>query len=197
MKTGKIFIISGPSGSGKTTLLNRLRKKPGFRDNPVKIVTATTRAPRKGEKNGRDYSFISRGEFEKRLRNAEFVESQEVFGQLYGTPKKELIKVTNSARDALLCIDVRGAKAVRQRFPESSVLIFISAASMSSLKERLRRRSSETSYALRQRLMVAEEEIRHVRYYDYVIVNSVLAPAAEKLAAVITAERLRVSKERG
>ncbi|OGX43949.1 MAG: guanylate kinase [Omnitrophica WOR_2 bacterium RIFCSPLOWO2_02_FULL_45_28] len=188
-RKGKIFIVSGSSGSGKTTLLKRLASLKEFRGNLVKIITATTREPRDLEKDGRDYYFLGREKFLRRLHNGEFIESQEIYSDYYATPKKDLLKVINAGRDALLCIDVQGTLALKRLFPHDAVLIFIKVPALKSLRERLHLRSSETKESLAKRLEIAKEEIGYARYYDYIIVNDVLKGALKKIAAVITAER--------
>lgn len=194
---GKIFVVSGPSGSGKSTLLEAVRAKKEFFGNLVKIVTLTTRSPRRLEKAGKDYYFVSREQFLSLRQKGGFAESQEVFGQYYGTPKKDLLRVINSGKDALLCVDVKGALALRRIFPKEAVFIFISVVDMQSLKRRLSLRSTESGKSLRMRLKIAKEELNCQKYYDYVIINDVLSYAVSKLAAVIIAERLRQTKERG
>ncbi len=192
---GKIFVVSGPSGSGKSTLLKAVRAKKEFRANIVRIVTVTTRAPRRLEAPGKDYCFVSREQFLSLRQKGGFAESQEVFGEYYGTPKKDLLRVINSGKDALLCIDVKGAMALRRIFPKEAVFIFISVADMRSLRQRLSLRSTESGKSLNTRLKIAKEELNCQKYYDYVIINDVLRRAVSKLAAVITAERLRQTKE--
>lgn len=191
-KKGKIFIISGSSGSGKTTLLKRLALLKEFRGNLVKIITATTRRPRNLEQDSKDYYFLERDEFLRRLHNGEFVELQEIYGDYYATPKKDLLKVINNGRDALLCIDVKGALTLKRLFPNRSALIFIKVPDIKSLRERLDLRSSETRESLARRLEIAKKEMNYARYYDYIIVNDVLEDALKKIAALITAERLKV-----
>lgn len=195
-KKGKIFIISGSSGSGKTTLLKRLVLQSEFRGNLIKIITATTRAPRGQEKDGRDYYFLSRDEFQRRLHNGEFVESQEIYNDYYATPKKDLLKVIKSGLDALLCIDVQGALALERLFPDDAVLIFIKVPSIKSLRERLSLRLTETKESLSRRLEIAKEEMGYVSRYDYIVVNDILEDALKKIAAVITAERLKLKKRK-
>lgn len=193
-KRGKIFVVSGPSGSGKTTLLKRLQSKGEFRDNLVKVVTITTRKTRANEKNGRDYRFVDREKFLKLLKRGEFAESEEIFGEYYGTPKRDLLKVINGGKDALLCVDVKGAVSIKRIFPKNTVLIFISVPSIKSLKDRLHLRSSETKEALLERLKIAKKEIGRLEYYDYNIINDVIYEALKKISAVIIAERQRISK---
>lgn len=188
---GKIFIVSGSSGSGKTTLLKALASLKEFRGNLVKVITATTRAPRDLEKGGRDYYFLGREEFLRRMHNGEFVESQEIYGDYYATPEKDLLKIINAGRDALLCIDVKGTLALKRLFPHDAVLIFIKVPDIKSLRERLQIRSSETKESLVKRLEIAREEMGHAKHYDYIVVNDVLKDALKKIAAIIIAERLK------
>lgn len=194
-KTGRIFVVSGPSGSGKTTLLMTVRSRKEFRDNLVKVVTITTRKPRPGERNGKDYQYLGKEEFLKRLQNGEFIESQEIYGDYYATPQKDLMALIRSGRDALLCVDVRGAFALKHIFPRESILIFIKVPDIKSLRERLHLRSSENKEALERRLKIAREEISQSKNYDYAIMNDDLPRALKELSAIIIAERLRVLKK--
>src|SRR3989338_2226742 len=185
---GKIFVVSGPSGSGKSTLLNKVQSKREFLGNLVKIVTVTTRQPRKGEKDGRDYRFLDKDEFLRRLKNKEFVESEQVFGKYYATPKEALLKTINQGRDALLCVDVQGARSIRRAFPQEAILIFISVADLEKLRERLRQRSTETKEGIKRRLKIAQKELIRAKNYDYIVNNDVLPEAVKKLSSIITAE---------
>lgn len=189
---GKIFIISGSSGSGKTTLLKKARQKREFKDNLIKITTVTTRAPRSGEKNGQDYQFVDKAEFWRRKKKGEFIESQEIYGDYYATPKKNLEEVIASGKDALLCVDVKGGRTLKRLFPKNAALIFIMTPNFESLKKRLVQRSSESSESLRKRLNIAQEEIKYAKWYDYTIVNDVVRTAVAQLSAIIQAERLKV-----
>lgn len=190
-RKGKIFIVSGSSGSGKTTLLKALASLKEFRGNLVKIITATTRPSRDLEKDGRDYHFLGRDEFLRRLHNGEFIESQEIYGDYYATPKKDLLKLINAGQDALLCIDVKGALALKRLFPHDALLIFIKVPDIKSLRERLHLRSSETKESLAKRLEIAREEMSYAKSYDYIVVNDVLKDALKKISAIIIAERLK------
>lgn len=194
-KTGRIFVVSGPSGSGKTTLLRTVRSKKEFRDNLIKVITVTTRKPRTGEKNGKDYQFLGREEFQKRLQNGEFIESQEIYGDYYATPQKDLSALIRSGKDALLCVDVKGAFALKHIFPRESILIFIKVPDIKSLRERLHLRSSESKEALERRLKIAREEIAQAKNYDYAIMNDDLPRALKELSAIIIAERIKVAKK--
>lgn len=192
LRPGKIFIVSGSSGSGKTTLLKRLLEKRECKGTLIKITTVTTRSPRAKEKHGRDYQFVDRAEFLQRKKRGEFIESQEIYGDYYATPKKNLQEVIASGKDALLCVDVKGGVTLKRIFPKKAVLIFIMVPDMESLKKRLLLRSSESSESLRKRMDIVQEEIKYAQGYEYVIVNDVLRTAVAKLSAVILAERLKV-----
>lgn len=194
-KAGKIFVVSGPSGSGKTTLLRTVRLKKEFRDNLVKIVTVTTRKPRRQERDGKDYHFLDKEEFLKRLQNGEFIESQELYGDYYATPQKGLLQAIRRGQDALLCVDVKGAKALKHIFPKESVLIFIKVADIKNLRERLHLRSSESRDVLEKRLKIARDEMACAKNYDYIIMNDELPKAIKELSAIIIAERLKMPKK--
>jgi guanylate kinase len=190
-RLGSLFIVSGSSGSGKTTLLLKVRQKREFPRNIMKIITVTTRAARNAEKNGRDYYFVDREEFSRRRKRGEFAEFQEIYGDYYATPKRDLLRVLAAGNDALLCVDVKGALNLKRIFPKNAVLIFIAVPDLKSLKERLACRSSETRESLRKRLRIVKDEIQCAARYDYVIINDILSQAVKKLSAIITAERLR------
>ena len=142
MKKGKIIILSGPSGSGKTTLYKRLLASRDFKDRLAKSISVTTRPRRPGEKNGRDYFFVSPRMFLAKKRAGHFFESQKVFNNYYGTPNKYVRDLLKAGKNVLLCIDVRGAKTVCQKYPDA-VRIFIKTPSLRILKRRLEGRRSE------------------------------------------------------
>jgi guanylate kinase len=183
-------VISAPSGAGKTTFIRRLlRSLPGLRFS----VSHTTRPPRPGEKNGREYFFVSRRVFDQMLGRGEFVEWAEVHGQLYGTSWKSLRQAQAASDDVLLDIDVQGHRQVRRQLPEA-VSIFLLPPSFAELERRLRRRQSGTPAPSREterRLADARREIRHWRDYDFLIVNDRIADAHRALKAVVTAARFR------
>lgn len=181
----RVFIVSGPSGSGKTTICAQILKSGlGL----VNSVSYTTRLPRGKEEQGVDYVFISKEKFLKGIDNGDFLEYAEIFGNLYGTPKKNVDKVLSKGKDVLLCIDVQGAGQVKRNLKEA-VLIFIVPPSFDELKKRLIKRSSETEEQIRERLRIAKEELKQASFYDYVIVNDDIKDAVRELKAVIFAER--------
>ncbi len=182
-----VFIISAPSGSGKSTLVGRLLKKvPGL----VFSVSFTTRKPRGLEKNGENYCFISREEFEERIARDEFLEHACVFGNYYGTHVSVLEKARAEGRDLVLDIDVQGARQLKSKIPDA-VSVFILAPSREILEQRLRARSEDAEETIARRLREAAEEIRNYGTYDYVIVNRDLDESDATLAAIVLAERAR------
>jgi guanylate kinase len=182
-----VFIISAPSGSGKSTLVARLfQDVEGLRFS----VSYTTRKPRGAEKDGVDYCFISRGEFEERLKKDEFLEYASVFGNYYGTHISALEQAERDGKDLILDIDVQGAAQLKQKLPEA-VTIFVLAPSRQILEQRLRARSEDPDAVIVRRLNDAASEIRNYDRYDYVVVNDDLAKSAKTLAAIVIAERVR------
>ncbi|MCL4854032.1 MAG: guanylate kinase [Bryobacteraceae bacterium] len=182
-----VFIISAPSGSGKSTLVSRLlQRDPQL----VFSVSFTTRPPRGVELEGKDYHYISREEFERRLLHSEFLEHAEVFGNYYGTHRSILDKARSQGKDLVLDIDVQGARQLKDRLPDA-VSIFILAPSRQELEERLRSRSEDSQEVIERRLRDAAEEIRKYRQYDYIVINRQVETSVNTLAAIIRAERAR------
>jgi guanylate kinase len=183
-------ILSAPSGGGKTTITNALLER---RNDLGYSISATTRAPRGNEQNGRDYHFLGREEFLSRREAGEFAESAEVHGNLYGTLKTEIQKVLGSGKHVILDIDVQGARQVKVVYPQA-VTIFVLPPSGEVLLDRLRGRKSESPQQLVTRLNSALEELRAVEEYGYVIVNDDLDEAVRRVGAIVDAEV--VSQER-
>lgn len=181
---GKIFVISAPSGCGKTTLANRLLED---RLGLTASVSVTTRDPRPGEKNGRDYRFVSENKFKKMVEQNEFLEHEENFGNFYGTPKKPIEKVLKKGRSVLLNIDVKGAMRVRRSYPDDSVLIFIMPPSIAALKKRLHGRKADKTEEIKRRLDLARKEISYKNKYDHIVVNDRLDTAYGKLRKIVIA----------
>jgi guanylate kinase len=188
---GILFIISAPSGSGKSTLVNQIRS---LVDNLEFSVSYTTRAPRGSEEDGREYHFITREEFERMVRNDEFLEYADVFGNYYGTARRSLAEAQAHGKDLLLDIDVKGAAQVRDKVPDA-VSIFVMPPSPDVLATRLRNRSraegSIQEEVIARRLAEAKQEIENYREYGYILVNEVLSRAEEELLAIVISERLR------
>lgn len=181
-----LLVITGPSGVGKGTLLYRVFAESGL---PLMMsVSATTRKPRPGEVDGKEYYFLSLDEFETRQRAGEFLECFEVFGTgtWYGTLRKTVEEGLAANRWVVLEIDVQGAKKVKEQFPEA-VMFFIEPKSIGVLKDRLRGRGTESEEAMQRRLHTALEELRHADEFDYRIVNDDLDTAVEELIGILRA----------
>jgi guanylate kinase len=182
-----VFIISAPSGSGKSTLTRKLLGcVPGLRFS----ISYTTRPPRGQERDGEDYFFVTREEFEKRLALGEFLEHAEVFGNYYGTHVSELDRAATEGVDLVLDIDVQGARQLKGKIP-AAVSIFILAPSREILEQRLRARSQDSDHVMERRLRDAAEEIRNYSLYDYLLVNREVAASVDILASIVKATRSR------
>ena len=206
--SGNIFIISAPSGSGKSTLTNELRR---IVPNLDFSISYTTRPPRGSEQSGREYFFVSRDEFERMIREDEFLEWAEVFGNYYGTAKRFLREAKARDHDLLLDIDVQGAAQVKQRAPDA-ISIFVLPPSREELERRLRRRAEaddnlrrellgenarpfNTEAIIQRRLQTASREIENFCQYDYILVNDRLEESIDTLKSIVEAERLKHSHQ--
>jgi len=184
------IILSAPSGGGKTTIARELLKR---RSDLGYSVSCTTRKPRVGEMDGRDYYFLSVGEFERRRAAGEFAESAEVHGNMYGTLRSEVQRVLGQGKHVVMDIDVQGAQQFTRAFPQS-VTIFVLPPSAEVLLERLRQRQTESQEQLAKRLQSALQELQSVDSYQYVVTNDDLEKAIARVSAIIDAEV--VSRER-
>ena len=186
-KTGKTFIISGPSGVGKSTVLSALF---AGRDDLYFSVSATTRQPRTGEVNGRDYHFISPEQFNDWIENGEFLEYAEYVGNFYGTPKRYVDAAMAEGKDVILDIEVQGATQVHDQRPET-VRIFIAPPSWEELERRLTARGTDSPEKIQRRLLRAKVEIQMAGNYNYFVVNDSVERAVEELRSIMTAEHCR------
>ena len=187
-KKGKLFIISAPSGSGKTTLCEKLvKRKPHI----VRSISLTTRSPRKGEKDKRDYHFVTIQEFTKQKRRKNLLEWARNFGYYYGTPKDKVLELLAGGTDVILAIDVKGAMKVKKLYPDGA-FIFIIPPSMSELKNRLKKRKRDVNLEIAERMRIARKELSYLPRYTYSVVNDNLKRAIDKLEAIVTAERCKI-----
>ncbi|MEG1810163.1 MAG: guanylate kinase [Clostridia bacterium] len=190
-KEGLLVVISGPSGVGKGAIFKGLmQRNPGIKFS----VSATTRAPRPGEVDGRDYRFMPVEKFENMITNDEFLEYTNVFGtHYYGTPKETVRREMDAGNDIVLEIDVRGAMNIK-RVCSKAVAIFIAPPSMQILKSRLVGRHTETQEAIERRFKRAYEEMKCIEQYDYIVINDVLDTAVSQVESIIIAEHASVCR---
>lgn len=180
----RLFIFSAPSGAGKTTITQYLLQRfPSL----CFSISATTRQQRPGEVHGRNYYFLTREEFEQRIANSELAEYEEIFGNLYGTLKSEIQRALDEGRHLVFDVDVKGALALRNAFPDDSLLIFIAPPDLDKLRERLSARNTESEEQLRLRLARAEMEMERQNEFDILLINDDLATALDEAEQVVAA----------
>ena len=187
---GQLFVISAPSGTGKSTVLGEVRARLtglGY------SVSHTTRRPRPGEQEGRDYFFVDKETFKRMAEEGSFVEWARVYGDYYGTSFFSLEGQLDSGVDVLLDLDVQGARSIKEHFKES-VLIFLVPPSLEVLEDRLRNRGTDGQEVIETRLKKARKEIAEFNRYDYVIINDELEQAVEEVQAIILSERSRTGR---
>jgi len=192
MQRGLLIVISGPSGAGKGTVCRALRK---LNPNVELSVSVTTRPPRPGEREGVNYFFRTREEFERMIENGEFLEYAEVYGNYYGTLKSYVYERLSAGKDIVLEIDIQGALSVKNKF-DNAVFVFILPPSMEELKRRITKRGTESQEELLKRFNSAYQELNFITRYNYVVVNDIVEIAAKKIDAIITAEKCRVERNR-
>lgn len=189
---GNLYVVAAPSGAGKTTLVRLLLEQ----ETTVNLsISYTTRAPRPGEQDGREYHFVAADEFRAMIAREEFLEWAEVHGNYYGTSKKWIADQLALERDVLLEIDWQGAQQVRQLFP-AAIGIFILPPSMEELTRRLTGRGTDAEEVIARRLAAAQAEMRHVGEFDYVIINDRLEQALDDLRSIVRASRLSLGAQR-
>lgn len=187
----RVFIISGPSGVGKDSVLEELRLSY---PEAQYVVTATSRAKRKGEIEGVHYHFIERNDFQRQLDNGDFIESAMVYNNLYGVPRRPIVEGLEAKRNVIIKVDVKGAATLREKI-SNPVSIFLAPESMEELLDRLRSRKTDDPEALRRRFNTASEELDRADEFDYVVFNESeqLSDAVEQIRHIIEAEQARIN----
>ncbi len=192
-KISLIIVVSAPSGCGKTTLVEQVIKEmPEMRFS----ISCTTRRPRQGEEEKKEYYFISEENFKKKIQNKEFLEWEEKFGNYYGTPLSVFQNALDNGEDIILSIDVKGAAAIKAKFPES-ISVFIMPPSTKELENRLRGRNTDVEEEVEMRIGESKEEMKKAGQYDYLIINEDLSKAAKELISVIKSEKNRETTKKG
>ncbi|MEE5991988.1 MAG: guanylate kinase [Oscillospiraceae bacterium] len=190
MKRGKLIVVSAPSGCGKGTILSEILKNPKY----YYSVSATTRKPREGEKDGVHYRFLQREEFEELIQQDAFLEYASYCDNYYGTLSAPIEEHLQAGNHVILEIEVKGAEQIRKKRPDA-ILIFIEPPSIETLRKRLKKRGTETKEVIEKRVAQAAEEMTHRNEYDYCIVNDVLADAVADFKAIARAAELKVNQE--
>jgi guanylate kinase len=187
---GALFVVVGSSGTGKSTLVrSALARFPALSFS----VSATTRAPRAGERDGVDYRFISRRDFDDLLAQDAFLEWAEVYGNRYGTPRREVLDAMSRGESLIVEVDTEGARQIRARMPEA-VLVFILPPSRECLEARLRRRGTDAEEVIARRVHEADIQMRECGWFDYLVVNDLLSSATDAFHAILVAEMLKRSR---
>jgi len=190
---GRLFVVSAPSGAGKTTVVNGTIKKLS---DMRRSVSWTTRKPRRGERNGRDYVFVTVKEFEKLIKESKgFIEWANVFGKYYGTPRFNITDAQRDGVDLFLVIDVQGAAKIRKKV-KNAVFVFILPPSMKELEKRMKKRGKDTLVEIKKRLGEAKREISESKDYDYIIINDKLNEAVSQLIAIVKEERKKNGRKK-
>lgn len=189
-RDGILFVVSAPSGAGKTTLCHQLvASVEGLRHS----ISYTTRPPREGEVNGRDYHFVDEGTFLGMIDRNEFVEWASVYGKRYGTPRRALEQTLRDGDDVLLEIDIQGAEQVRKKYSQG-VFVYILPPSLGALQMRLHLRGRDSEEEIERRLSQVKEEVKSWQAYDYVVRNDDMKQALRELEAIVLAERIRAKR---
>lgn len=186
---GKLFVISGPSGAGKSTVVFKAMEG---RDDVCFSTSVTTRKPRPGEMDGREYFFVDLDRFREMVENDELLEHAEYVANSYGTPRAYVEEKLEQGMNVILDIEVQGARQVNSKMPEA-VKIFIIPPSLDELERRLKGRGTDTPRAIEARLIRAHQEYKEADFYDYIIINDDAQRAAKELAAIMTAEHCRAA----
>jgi guanylate kinase len=193
-RRGLMLVLSSPSGAGKTTLSRRLLESDPAIDLSISV---TTRPPRPGEVDGRDYHFIDRARFDAMVARGELLEWAQVFGNRYGTPRGLVEKALSGGRDVLFDIDWQGTQQLREKAPADLVSVFVLPPSIPDLEQRLKSRAQDAPDVIRSRMAKAADEMSHWAEYDYVVINREVADAFEDVRAILGAERLKRERQPG
>ena len=193
-RRGLMLVLSSPSGAGKTTLSQRLLESDSAIDLSISV---TTRPPRPGEVDGRDYHFIDRARFDTMIKRGELLEWAEVFGNGYGTPRGPVDAALAAGRDVLFDIDWQGTQQLREKGRDDLVSVFVLPPSIPDLEQRLRTRAQDSPNVIKSRMAKAADEMSHWAEYDYVVINRHVADAFDDLRAILGAERLRRERQPG
>ncbi len=193
MTKGLFIVVSAPSGAGKSSICQKmLAACPEIKFS----VSYTSRPPRPKEINGKDYYFVTREDFRKRIKRGEFIEWVESYSHFYGTSWKTMEKYYQKGKDLLLDVEPRGAKKIKRKFKEG-VFVFILPPSRNDLLKRLKRRGHESDVAIRARLAQAENELKEISWYDYIIFNKDLEKAVDQLRSIYVAQKCKMSSLQG
>jgi guanylate kinase len=193
-RRGLMLVLSSPSGAGKTTLSRRLLESDPAIDLSISV---TTRRPRPGEVDGRDYHFIDRARFDAMIKSGDLLEWAEVFGNGYGTPRAPVDAALAAGRDVLFDIDWQGTQQLREKGRDDLVSVFVLPPSIPDLEQRLRTRAQDTADVIRARMAKAADEMSHWAEYDYVVINRRVADASDDVSAILRAERLKRERQPG
>lgn len=193
-RRGLMLVLSSPSGAGKTTIANHLLS---IDSHLVPSVSVTTRSQRPREQEGRDYFFITQEQFDEMVKTGELLEHAEIFGNCYGTPKKQVLEILSSGKDIVFDIDWQGTQQLAQLARTDLVSVFILPPTTEDLEKRLKNRAQDSEEVVHRRMIAASTEMSHWAEYDYVIINKNLEDSIAQVQAILNAERLRRTRQLG